>query len=285
VSTVAAALLLPAACDRDQRVPSGNASAASAVGDTTTPAVITADTILPGFFAVQPLADLNALENDRIARARGDDIGVVYAPGTAWRVSGPAELIIRSDSNERATIVSYVNFVNMPDGGWRTVHAGRDSAVFGDLERAGHEDYGLPGQQINERWARVVYGYNRAGEERSGWIRLHTDTVKYTAYDAQLFEFDTRFTNPDSVEFFDAPNGNPVPFPLTRRDATGESADDYTVRVLRVQDGWYHVRVAVPDTAPCTGDEQAKVTRRADLWVTRTNRSGRRQMWAAVAGC
>ena len=280
------ALVIAAACEPRPEPSSGSSADTIAARDTTPPVVVTADSILPGFFAVAPLADLNELETGAIQRARGDDLGVVYVPGTAFRAGDAAELIIRADSNGRAPIVSYINFVNMPDGGWHTVHAANTPALFGELERAGHEDYGLPGQKMSERWARVVYAYDRAGKEQTGWIRLHTDTVKYMAYDAQLVEFDAHFTQPDSVQFFDAPNGSPVPFALIRRDAqTRESADDYTVRVLRVQDGWYHVRVAVPDTSPCTGDEKAKVARRADLWVARTNRSGRRQMWAAVAGC
>jgi hypothetical protein len=247
--------------------------------------VMSADSIAPGYYAVQPLADLTELENEQITRARGDDRGVVYSPAGSWSGNHPPDLIIRSDSSVTAPMVSYVKYESMSDGGWRSVHAANQPQLFADLERAGHEEYGLPGERLSERWARVIYAYTRTGQEQTGWVQLKPDTLVFTAYDEQLFDFDVHFAHPDSVEFFDRPQGNRVPFSLTTTDSVTGENPDYTLRVLELRDDWIRVAVSVPDTAACGGDENAKVTRRADVWVMRVNRRGQRQLWAAVAGC
>ena len=223
-----------------------------------------------------PFATVDSSAAAAIAAATSDDRGVVIPIITQAPIGVPRNLEISSEPDAAANVVAYVDFYSMAEGGWRDTLRAVTPNLFGQLTRAGHEDYGLPFDSVTGAWARVIYGYTADGREHKGWVQLKQDSVGAITYDQMMMQYQSWFADPGSVTFYDQPNGNVVNFPL---DA------GYSMQVVNLSGPWIGVRVVVPDTTACSGDPSARVQRRALLWVKRVSNNPQRQIWSAVAGC
>lgn len=226
--------------------------------------------------AVQPFADLDSAAGAAIATAMADDRGIVFPVMAAPPTGTPPGMVLREDGDEEAPIVAYLDFQARPEGGWSDAMRAVKPDLYGQLTRVSHDDYGMPADSVRAGWARVIYGYTRAGEEQRAWVRLKRDSVQLATYDSLMTAYPSWFTDPSAVTFYEQPNGPAKTFPLE---------PSYGLSVQAVLGPWIRVHVTVPDTTECSGDPAAIVERRATLWVPRVNKNKQRQIWSAVAGC
>lgn len=227
------------------------------------------------FYAARPLWNLqDPAVLDSIERQKARAIGIVY-PAFAGEL--PAEIAVVNDTAHEVQTVARVRFFRSPEGGWTDSLFVRDPALFAvGLERATHEDYGLPVVTRQREWARVIFAFDSTGASRQGWVRIESGRTLFQAEDSALLSFSTHFGANEPEAFFDRPAGNRVAV------STSPSAN---VQVLEVQSDWIRIALTIPDTAECGGDPTAKVLRRDTVWIRRLAANGRRQIVAAVAGC
>lgn len=179
-------------------------------GQTTTPPPPERSTM----HAVLPFADLDSAAGAAIAAVMADDRGIVYPVSGAPPTGTPGGLVIRQDRNAGAQIVAYLDFHSGSDGGWTDTLRATVPDLYGQLARAGHEDYGLAADSVHDGWARVIYGYLLSGEEQRGWVRLKRDSVQLATYDSLMMQYSSWFANPAAVTFYQQPNGPTTTFSL-----------------------------------------------------------------------
>jgi hypothetical protein len=224
-----------------------------------------------------PFATVDSTAAAAIAAATSDDQGVVIPIITSAPIGFPRNLEVSSEPDSTASIVAYVDFFANPDGGWTDTLRAVTPNLFGQLTRAGHEDYGLPYDSLVGAWARVIYGYTADGREHKGWVQLKKDSVGVITYDQLMMQYQTWFADPASVVLYDQPNGKPVNLPLEH--------GSYSLRVVSVSPEWIGVQIVVPDTTECSGNPAAPVRGRALLFLRRESSNPQKQLWSAVAGC
>jgi hypothetical protein len=224
-----------------------------------------------------PFATVDSTAAAAIAAATADDRGVVIPIITAAPIGLPRNLEVSSDPDSTANVIAYVDFYARPDGGWSDSLRSVTPNLFGQLTRAGHEDYGLPFDSLFGAWARVTYGYTADGREHKGWVHLKKDSVGVVTYDQIMMQYQSWFADPASVVLYDQPNGRVVPpFPFEL---------GYSMRVVSVTPEWIGVHLVVPDTTECSGNPSAPVRGRALLYLRRESSNPQKQIWSAVAGC
>lgn len=255
-------MLVLAACERGVPAPEQVQAAPKPVRDS--------------MHVLYPFATVDSSAAAAIAAASADDRGVLIPVITNAPIGLPRNLEISSEPDAAANVVAYVDFFAVPDGGWSDTLRSVTPNLFGQLTRAGHEDYGLPFDSVSGQWARVIYGYTAGGREHKGWVQLKQDSVGVITYDQMMMQYQSWFADPGSVTLYDQPNGTPVNFPLDQ---------GYSMQVVNLSGPWIGVRLTVPDTTACSGDESAPVRARALLWVRRVNNNPQGQIWSAVAGC
>lgn len=224
-----------------------------------------------------PFATVDSSAAAAIAAATADDRGVVIPVITSAPVGFPRNLEISSAPDSTANVVAYVDFFANAEGGWTDTLRALTPNLFGQLTRAGHDDYGLPFDSVAGSWAQVIYGYTADGREHKGWIHLKQDSVGLITYDQMMMQYQSWFADPGSVTLYDRPGGTVVPpFPFEL---------GYSMQVVSVSPEWIQVKLVVPDTTECSGDPKATVRGRALLWLKRESNNPQRQIWSAVAGC
>jgi hypothetical protein len=228
-------------------------------------------------YVLYPFATVDSTAAAAIAAATSDDRGVVIPITAAAPVGLPRNLEVSADPDSTANVIAYVDFYAMPDGGWSDSLRSVTPNLFGQLTRAGHEDYGLPFDSLFGAWARVTYGYSAEGREHKGWVHLKKDSVGVVTYDQIMMQYQSWFADPASVTLYDQPNGRAVPpFPFEL---------GYSMRVVSATPEWIGVHLVVPDTTECSGNPSAPVRGRALLYLRRESSNPQKQIWSAVAGC
>ena len=224
-------------------------------------------------YPARSTADLPQRAVPRVDSTKAKAAGIVYAE---FEGSAPAELTILNDTSHEVQTIARLRFYALPDGGMTDTLWVRRPDLFGDLERATHEHYGLQASSRHGGWARVNYAYDADGVAQEGWVQIVPGKVHYASYDSLMQSVSTDFSDPAAARFYDRPGGTGVRVSLE---------PSHALKVLEPRAGWIRIILTVPDTTECTGDPNATVTRRDTVWVPRVNASGRRQLVSAVAGC
>src|SRR5688572_8415896 len=146
-----------------------------------------------------PFATVDSSAAAAIAAATSDDRGVVIPIITQAPIGVPRNLEVSSEPDAAANVVAYVDFYPMAEGGWRDTLRAVTPNLFGQLTRAGHEDYGVPFDSVAGTWARVIYGYTADGREHKGWVQLKQDSVGVLTYDQLMMQYQSWFADPGSV--------------------------------------------------------------------------------------
>ncbi len=225
------------------------------------------------FHPAPGLSELGPEASAVVSRHREQAKGVVVP---AYTRVVPDELTVLNDTAHEVQTIARVRFYPRSDGGWTDTVWTRETNLFSNLLRATHEDYGLPVVSRQGAWLRVHYAYAADGTPRAGWVRLADGKTAYHDWDQQMFDFSTSLAQPETTEFYSAPNGAQVQMDLP---------SSHTLQVLRVAGDWIQVQLMQPDTSACTGDETLTVRRRDTVWVRRYNTQGLRQLQSAFAGC
>src|SRR5688572_5444443 len=116
-------------------------------------------------FSAHSTADLAQYVIQRIDLQKAKAAGIVYAE---FEGSAPAELTILNDTSHEVQTSARLRFYGLPDGGMTDTLWVRRPDLFGDLERATHEHYGLQATARHGEWARVNYAYDRDGVAEEG---------------------------------------------------------------------------------------------------------------------
>ena len=116
----------------------------------------------------------------------------------------------------------------------------------------------------------------RSGAPLRAWAPLDARPLELVFWDRHLPDQSPFFRTGVPAEFYDAPAGGRVAFPLA-----GEGRD-YTLYPLGVDGSWMRVRVVTP--ADACGREPAS-PRSAELWIRYLDETGRPRLWYPTRGC
>jgi hypothetical protein len=241
----------------------------------------TAFSATPGqttFYKVGHFSGSNMGPDFHIYQTMREGIGVVY--GTFSETD--RELIVHQNRSEASTIVAYVDYKPMSDGGWEIIFEANEPGLISELKEVTSEYSGLVVDLTNSGWARVAYGYTPKGEVRFGWVKLVPDRVSYISYNELIQTQAAYFVDPEKVVFFDAPKGRRVSFSLV---PAGGNYASYELTVLKIEGDWIEVGIEVPSTHPCSDYANAKVQRSRRAWVQKYNSDGRYQIWYVHDSC
>lgn len=189
-------------------------------------------------------------------------------PDTLWLLSEPrpdAEPVARVHHREYRLVVE-------------TVEAGLED---GALE-VGYEERALPLLEggPDDRWVRVSFARDSTGQSRTGWLEARDPRLERGYWPTWLEQKETLFfLDPDSIEFFTAPDGARIDLPL--EPIPGSQRFDYSIYPLSTEGRWMEARVVSPSNH-CSEPDSTAVTR---AWLRYLSPEGRPRVWYATRGC
>jgi hypothetical protein len=262
-------------------VPHGEAAGAATTCHTASTRSLRSGRIVrPGFYSIRSFGGSSLSDDAQIYANRAQGIGGVYA--AADHSCTEPELVVRSEPRETAPIVAYVDFCGSELDESGSYLAADEPDLLGELARVSNEDYGLVVDRVRAGWVHVIYAYTSTGDTRAGWVQLVAGRVRYKSYDEQIREKPVWFEQPETIAFFDRPNGSRVPITLPERSGTDMSG--YDLKVLDAMADWILVQVTVHAVMDATGVAKAGGLTMT-VWVRRFDDRGRYQIAYAAAGC
>lgn len=209
-------------------------------------------------------------------------VGVLHFGARADSIGAAREdtVAIRNAPSDQAAIVARWIHRYGAEGVWEyRLETAEEGLLRNDIEWS-YEENGLPVDTIaaNGSWARVVYAADGSGDTRLGWARL-SERMRLERWPDVLSQQNLFFRHPDSLAFFDAPDGAAVPLEIT----TGDTRDglDYAIQPLRIVDEWMQVVVTTPsDYCVDPPDPQSDTT-----WIRFLDDRGRPRVWYYTRGC
>jgi hypothetical protein len=141
-------------------------------------------------------------------------------------------------------------------------------------------DYEVPGLPADstprdDGWIPVLPGFAADSSPARAWARLADGAAEFISWNRRLPEQELFFREGVNPEFFSAPEGGRIEFPLP-----GES-EDYVLHPLEARDGWLRVRAVTPSDF-CADPESPRT---AEVWIRYLDRSGRPLVWYHTRGC
>lgn len=219
-------------------------------------------------------------------------IGIVsfdHGPGSDTRAGGGTRaaqdsitadtlLLLRATTGRRVA----ARWIHRTDGKrWSYALESREPVRRASLEFE-YEVEGLPVDSVtpDARWVRVIYGTTEDGSARRAWIRLVPGLTRFERWTAILRERPLFFDSGVKPEFFGAPGGPALSFPVERLP---DGSANYVMHPLevRAETGWMRVRVSTPSDV-CGGPDSV---RQATLWVRYLTDRGRPRVWYHTRGC
>lgn len=204
-------------------------------------------------------------------------VGVVYfarLPGTA-RQPTTDSLAVLADSSAGADTVALFLLREASASAYRYGVASADSLTPNVVEF----DYEIAGMPIDtftaSGWARVVVGFTRDGQPRTGWAAVRPDDARVMLWRERLPEQSLYFADGVPPEFHEVPGG-------AARAVTFDDTLGYSMQPLEVRDDWMRVRVSVPHECRTPVDEPARTM---DAWIRFLDERGRPRVWYAPRGC
>jgi hypothetical protein len=145
-----------------------------------------------------------------------------------------------------------------------------------NLLEFGYEIPGLPADSAPgaDGWISVLPGFAADGSPARAWTRPADHAAEFVAWNVHLPEHELFFREGVRPEFFAAPEGGRVEFPLP-------AGGDYVLHPLEARAGWLKVRAVTP--SDFCADPEAPAT--AELWIRYLDRSGRPLVWYHTRGC
>lgn len=141
-----------------------------------------------------------------------------------------------------------------------------------------YERLGLPISEVGKGWLKVIYGYNKLGKELTGWIEHKEGTTRYYLWKDYLKEAMLYFESPDSISFFNEPNGTRIEFKL---QPSTHLKYDYIMKSVAVDGIWMKVEVTTPsDYCQTPETKQTKL-----FWIKYLDQRGRPLVWYFTRGC
>lgn len=151
----------------------------------------------------------------------------------------------------------------------------------GALE-VGYEERALPVMEVegDGGWLLVSYAFDDGGGMHTGWVDSTDPRLEYVPWSGWLERQGVLFfVAPDSIAFFDGPDGEPIDLALL--PGAGSRRFDYGLYPLRTDGEWMEVRVASPSDY-CGADAPAVD---AQAWIRYLDPQGRPRVWYFTRGC
>ena len=212
-------------------------------------------------------------------RSPGADTRSGEQAGVPGDSIGADTLLLRRDTTGGPVVARYIHRTN--GASWSYTVETREPVQRTSLEFE-YEVEGLPVDvaSADARWVRAIYGIAEDGSARRAWIRLVPGLTRFERWTTILGGRPLFFDEGIAPEFFGAPGGPAVSFPVVRLP---DGTPDYVMHPLeiRAEAGWMRVRVSTPSDV-CGGPDSV---RQAMLWVRYLTDAGRPRVWYHTRGC
>lgn len=206
-------------------------------------------------------------------------VGVVaYAdPLDFGSAEGADTIVVRAEPDAAAAVVARLI---RRGTGVHTLEAAGPAAVGGAIGH-GYEDIGLPLLEAPDGagWLRVHYAAAADGAALDGWTPNDGAEVAVVLWSERLAELPLFFLSPDSIRFFESPDGPPVEPTL----APGSEPErfDYILHPLETRGAWMRVELVTPKDY-CF---DPPAPRRDTLWIRYLTEGGEPRVWYYTRGC
>ena len=276
-----AALLLAAACGEEDPGAGGEAVAAGGRGDSVPSAGLPSPSgqeapASPPFHPVTPVRP-----PDFYGQERGAGV-VFFRDAFLGGPSGSDTITVLAAPDPRSDPVARFR-LQRDSFTWDYVLEAREAAAEGAVLEYGYEEWGLPvlarRGDVGGPWMQVRYATGPSGEALTGWVNFDPARLDFLSWTERLAEVPLYFLDPDSVRFFEAPEGTAVEVPLAEDGS--DRRFDYVLNPLESRGPWMRVEVVTPSNY-CA---DPPTPRRDTLWIHHLDEAGRPRVWYYTRGC
>jgi len=226
----------------------------------------------------------------RVERLRPDDylrqergVGAVYLEGAFEGASSEADTLSVLAAPRGGAAALALLILARDSLTWEYVLEARGPVAEGAAVEFGYEEVGLPVLELrggaDPEWLHVRYATGSGGEPMTGWVGFEPGRTGYLPWSDRLAEVPLFFVDPDSVGFFEAPEGAEASVALAPDDPPDRF--DYILYPLARRGPWIRVELVTPSDYCFDPPEP----RRDTLWIRHLDGAGRPRVWYHTRGC
>jgi len=190
---------------------------------------------------------------------------------------GKVQISIYEKSSSKSKVIGLF-LCNNTDEGQMDYQVQVKGMKADNLLEFGYEKSGIPISETNKDWIKVIYGFDHSDKPLTGWVENKkgiTNCILWKNYFKESMLF---FESPDSIVFFNEPNGKSIEFKL---QPSQNFKYDYIMKPLETKGIWMKVEVTTPSDYCAT--PEVKETKM--LWIKYLSQNGRPLIWYFTRGC